>query len=775
MNFPRCLVEQAESVPAGESQLGIDNMLAFTIPVQNYSPALRTIVRKSPQFGIHRLKKTRPLTIVVLLLRLCGNATAEQANTDYNAGMHYSPLTQITPANVKRLARAWTYHTRERGRQFETLPVLANGLLYLTSQNCHVIALEPETGKEVWNYDPHVTRARDHRGVSYWPGDAETAPRVLVATGDARLIELDAKIGTVISSFGDNGVVDLRIGVADQYPKSSYSITSPPAIYRNLAIIGPSTPEGPSHGPSGDPRAFDIKTGKLVWRFHTVPQPGEPGNETWGPDGWKDRAGPSLWGNITVDSERGLVFLPIGNPADSWYGADRKGTNLYANSVVALDAETGKMRWYLQMVHHDIFDYDVTGAPTLVTATKNGKDIPGIAEITKMGLLFVLDREMGKPVFGVEERLVPKSQVPGEESWPTQPFPIKPPPLARTTAITRDELSKRTPEAEKYCAEEFDKYIHGSLYTPFGLQPVLTFPGAMGGGNWGGVSFDPNLSYVFVNTSNMGAIGRMAPSPPGSPMPYRNESGYARFLDNEQYPCQQPPWGELSAVSMKTGDIVWRVPLGSYDELEAQGLNNWGTPNTGGSLATAGGLVFIAATNDSRLRAFNSRTGMEIWAARLDATGNATPMSYLGRDGKQYVVIAAGGPDHLRNVGDTSKNNADALVAFAVSDRAVAEPTSTTELSPTSRAKGSSKPPVISAPVVLPQGKEKQVLTKVCNKCHGLETFSKLRMTRDEWRLVVGDMVQRGATGSPDEIQTVVDYLSKYLGQNSPVSAGAKP
>jgi glucose dehydrogenase len=704
-----------------------------------------------------------------------GDSSAQQANGDYNAGMHYSPLTQITPANVNRLARAWTFHTGEKGRQFETLPVVAEGLLYITSQNCRVIALEPETGKEVWKYDPHVTRARDHRGVSYWPGDAGTAPRILLATGDARLIELDAKTGTVIPSFGDSGIVDLRIGVADGYPQSSYSVSSPPAIYKNLAIVGPSTPEGPSHGPSGDPRAFDIKTGKLVWRFHTVPQPGEPGNETWGPDGWKDRAGPSLWGNITIDSERGLVFLPTGNPADSWYGADRKGTNLYANSLVALDAGTGKMRWYFQMVHHDIFDYDVTGSPTLVTAKKDGKEIPAIAEITKMGLLFILDRETGKPVFGVEERPVPKSQVPGEESWPTQPFPMKPPPLARTTAITRDELSKRTPQAEKYCAEQFDKYIHGSLYTPFGLEPVLTFPGAMGGGNWGGVSFDPTLSYVFVNTSNMGAIGRMAPSPPGSPMPYRNESGYARFLDNEQYPCQQPPWGELSAVNTKTGDVAWRVPLGSYDELEARGLKNWGTPNTGGSLATAGGLLFVAATNDSRFRAFDSRTGSEIWAARLDATGNATPMSYLGRDGKQYVVVAAGGPDHLRNVGNTSTNNADALIAFAVSDHAVLEPTSTVQLTPTAQARGLSKPPVITAPVVLPEGKEKQVLMKVCNKCHGLETFSKLRMTRDEWRLVVGDMVQRGATGTSEEIQIVVDYLSRYLGQNSPISAGTEP
>ena len=730
-----------------------------------------------PRRETPRVIKRSFCAFVVLSLAVAKAAEADpkQASLEYSEAMHYSPLRQITPDNVRRLVRAWTYHTGEKGHQFETLPVFADGLLYFTTQSCRVIAVEPETGKEVWAYDPHVSRAKDHRGVSFWPGDARTPPRILLGTGDARLIELDAKTGVPVPSFGDNGVVDLRTGVADEYPKASYSITSPPAIYRNLAIVGPSTQEGPSHGPSGDPRAFDVRTGKLVWRFHTVPQPGEPGNDTWGPDGWKERAGPSLWGKITVDGERGIVFLPTGNPADSWYGADRKGTNLYANCVVALDAATGKLRWYFQMVHHDIFDYDVTGSPTLIDVKKDGRDIPAIAEITKMGLLFILNRETGKPIFGVEERPVPASNVPGEHSWPTQPFPLKPPPLARTTSVTRDELTKRTPEAEKYCAEEFAKYVHGNLYTPFGLQPALTFPGAMGGGNWGGVSFDPNSSLIFANTTNMGGIGHIAPSPAGSPMPYRNESGYARFLDNERYPCQQPPWGELSAVSAKTGDIVWRVPLGSYDELEAQGLKNWGTPNAGGSLATGGGLVFIAATNDSRFRAFNSRTGEEVWVTRLDATGNATPMSYLGRDGKQYVVIAAGGPDHLRNVGNTSTNNADSLIAFSISDRSVPESMITAQSVAAPAPQHKTVPPAPLGPATLPEGKDKQVLMKVCNKCHGLETFSKSRMSRDEWKLVVNDMVQRGATGSPEEIQTVLDYLSKYLGQSSPVNPNAKP
>lgn len=675
---------------------------------------------------------------------------------------HYSPLKQITAENVNRLVRAWTYHTGEKGRQFETLPLVTGGLLYFTSQRSRVIALQPETGKEVWQYDPRASRARENRGVSYWPGDGQRQARVFLGTGDGLLIALNAKTGKPEAEFGDNGSLNLRSGIADAYPKAGYAITSPPAIFRNLIIVGPSTQEGPSRGPSGDPRAFDARTGKLVWRFHTVPQPGEPGNETWGPDGWKDRSGPSLWGPITVDTENGLVFLPTGNPADSFYGGDRKGTNLYANCVVALDAATGKLRWYYQMVHHDIFDYDVTGAPTLIQAKTNGRPTPAIAEITKMGLLFILDRATGKPVFGVEERPVPPSEVPGEEAWPTQPFPLKPPPLARTT-ISRAELSKRTPETERFCAELFDKYVHGDMYTPFGLRPTLVFPGAMGGGNWGGVSFDPKLAYVFVNTTNMGGLGHIVPSPPGSPMPYRNETAYARFLDQDQYPCQQPPWGELSAVDTNSGDIAWRVPLGGY-EFENKAYRNGGTPNVGGSIATAGGVLFIAATNDSRFRAFDSRSGKLLWVTQLDATGNATPVTYQGRNGKQYVAIAAGGPAHLRNVGDNSNNISDSLIAFALGSGNPPEPSVMSNTAPNrQRAAQRSRTASTGPDVPLPDAEGKQLVVRVCASCHGIGTFSRSRMSRQEWQAVVADMVQRGATGTDAEMRAVIDYLSKYL------------
>jgi quinoprotein glucose dehydrogenase len=668
-------------------------------------------------------------------------------------GMRYSPLKQITAANVAKLHRAWTFHTGEAGRQFETTPIVAGGRMYLSTQSGRIVALEPETGKQIWSFDPKVERPREHRGVAYWPGEANSLPRIIFGTGDGRLIALDANTGQPVPAFGDNGQVNLRAGVADRFPKASYGMTSPPAIYRNLVIVGPSTQEGPSRGPAGDPRAFDARTGKLVWQFHTVPQPAEPGNDTWGPDGWKDRAGPSLWGLINVDSERGLVILATGNPADSFYGGDRKGTNLYANCVLALDGATGKLRWHYQLTHHDIFDYDVPGNPALIEAVQDGRRIPAVAQITKMGLLFILDRTTGRPIFGAKEVPVPASDVPGEEAWPTQPFPLKPPPLGRIS-IRRDELTHRTPEAERYCRELFDKMQVGTLYTPFGTKTTLVFPGAMGGGNWGGVSFDPSLGYVFVNTSNMAAIGHMTPSAAGAPMPYRNESGYARFLDPDHYPCQRPPWGELSAVDTATGDIAWRVPLGNFDELASQGMKNTGTPNVGGSIATAGGIVFIAATNDARLRAFDSRTGKELWAGRLDASGNATPITYLGKDGQQYVVIAAGGPAHLRNVGDTSANSADTLIAFSLAGREPEAAPLVTHLAP----------PAVAAPSVsLPEAEDKPLVERMCGQCHGVGTFAQSRMSPEEWKAVVADMVARGATGTPEEIRIVESYLAKNL------------
>ncbi len=672
-----------------------------------------------------------------------------------SGAQRYSPLDQINTKNVARLERAWIYHTGERGRAFEVTPIVADGVLYFATQNQKIVALAPETGKEIWKFDPH-SPAREIRGVSYWPGDRDTAPRIFFGTSDGRLIALNAKTGAPVPGFGDNGTVDLKAGVADKFPRASYAITSPPAIYRNVVIVGPNTQEGPSLGPSGDPRAYDARTGRLLWRFHSVPQPGEPANETWGPNGWKDRSGPSQWGPATVDTQRGVVFIPIGNPADSFYGADRKGTNLYANCVVALDALTGKLLWHYQMVHHDIWDYDVAAPPALIEVKRGRKTIPAVAEITKMGLLFVLDRVTGQPVFGAVERPVPRSDVPGEESWATQPFPLKPPPLARMS-MTGDEITTRTPEAHKFCAEWFARLHNDGPYTPFGTTSTLVFPGSMGGGNWGGVSFDPSLGFIFVNTSSLGGAGRMVKSDAGAPMPWRNEGGYQRFIDQEGYPCQQPPWGELAAVNAE-GDIAWRVPLGSYDQMEARGIHDAGAANMGGSIATAGGLVFIGATTDAKFRAFDSHTGRELWVTRLDATADTGPITYEGRNGKQYVVIAAGGTNRFRMLAGTADQAADSLIAFALPDDTAPPARDTTQQTNQAAAPG----PVSTD---LPDAPGKTEVEQMCTKCHGADVFTSLRMSRAAWQEEVANMVERGAEGSKEQIRAVVDYLAKNLGK----------
>ena len=709
------------------------------------------------------------MRIVPVLVVAAASALASSQVTPQNSdwpvyghdpgGARHSPLTQINTTNVSRLQRAWTYHTGEQGRSFEATPIFVDNVLYLPTQNQNIVALDPETGTEIWKYTNPSPSGAESRGVAYWPGDRQTLPRILFSTGDGRLIELDAKTGTPVAAFGDNGAVNLRAGVIDKYPKAHFSISSPPVIYRDVAIVGPSTQESGSEGPSADPRGFDVRTGKLLWTFHTVPRPGELGNETWGPRGWKDRAGPSQWGLDTVDTERGLVFLPVGNPADSFYGADRKGSNLYANSVIALDALTGKLRWYYQMVHHDLWDYDMNAPPALIEVKRHGKRIPALAQTNKMSLLFILDRRTGKPIFGVEERPVPKGDTPGEWYAPTQPFPLKPPPLSRIT-MSREDVSTRTPEAEKFCAEWLSRLRLQGPYTPFGLTASLSMPGTMGGGNWGGVAFDPQLGYIFVNTSSLGTVGQMVATAAGSLQPYRNQSGYTRFIDQEGYPCQRPPWGELAAVNANTGDIVWRKPLGSYEELEAQGLKNTGAINIGGPIVTAGGLVFIAATTDSRIRAFDAGSGKELWVAKIDASGTTVPMTYMARNGKQYVVVAAGGTNRFRMIANTADQKSDTLIAFALPDKQESSSGLQANSVPTVSATGASPGATDAlAATTLPGGEGRAAVIAVCTKCHGSTVFSALRMNRTSWENEVQEMKDKGAVGTDEDFKRVVDYL----------------
>src|SRR5262245_4110888 len=459
----------------------------------------------------------------------------------------FSTLKQITPENVSRLAKAWEFDTKTPGRKWQNTPVVIGSTMYITLQNGGVVALEPETGKELWRFETPV-RGRSVRAVSYWPGDSDAGERLLYGAGD-KLWALDPKTGKPIESFGNKGVADVHPGQpasaptgggasdADERPRpgggppgggqggrggargggggglggSGFSISSPPAIYKNLAILGGSEGENSFVGPPGDPQAFDVKTGKLVWRFRVVPQPGEKNGDTWG-DGWKDRGGPAIWGLITVDTERAMVFIPTGNPGGSFYGGDRPGDNLYSASVLALDAATGAYKWHFQTTRHDVFDADLAAAPALIDVVRQGKRIPAVAQITKMGgMLFILDRMTGKPIFGVEDRKVPLSTVPGEKSSATQPFPIKPAPWARL-GMSKADLTSVTPESRRYCVEWWDKeQMHNSgPYTPYGDKgTTVVYSGTIGGGNWGGVAFNPDLGYIFVNTSNLATIGRM--------------------------------------------------------------------------------------------------------------------------------------------------------------------------------------------------------------------------------------------------------------------------
>jgi PQQ-dependent dehydrogenase (methanol/ethanol family) len=594
-----------------------------------------------------------------------------------SGGSRYSSLRQITVNNVKELQRAWTYHTGEkpassgpRGQRqvaFETTPLVIGGVLYLTTPANRVIALDAISGREIWTFDPQAKskapiRYHAHRGVSYWPGDSRNPPRILFGTLDGRLIALSARTGLPIPGFGNEGEVDLRKGVADGFPNSVYAVTSPPAILQDLVITGSELPESPGRGPYGDVRAWDVRSGKLVWVFHTVPRPGEPGHETWNSNAWEERTGANVWTGFTLDTQTGTIFLAIGSPAYDFYGGDRKGANLYGDSVVALNARTGGLIWAYQLVHHDIWDYDPPAPPALISVRSDVGEIPAVVEVTKMGLMFILDRRNGKPVFPVEERPVPQSDVPGEASWATQPVPVKPPPLSRSS-MTADDLTDVTPESHRFCADLFGKSQNKGRYTPYGTESTIVFPGTLGGATWSGVSYDPKLAYVFVNTNEVGAMGQMLKQPPEAGVAWRRASPfgeYGRFWDPNLYPCQKPPWGLLTAVNVNSGEIAWRTPLGVVEELEARGLHGTGALNIGGSIATASGLVFIGATNDRRFRAFDSRTGKELWSAIIDGSGHATPITYLGKDGRQYVVIAAGGG------GFFGSKPADAVVAFAL-------------------------------------------------------------------------------------------------------------
>jgi len=686
---------------------------------------------------------------VAAIAALAVPCSAQQDWPRYNgqdSQQHYSSLQQINRSNVSRLKIAWSYDTGEQGG-LKSNPIVIGRILYTATTMNHVIALDAATGKLIWKFSGAERGGFQARGVSYWTDGKES--RIFVGFGHF-LYAIDAATGNGIPAFGENGRVDLRKGLGENYREQNVSLTTTGAIYKDLIIVGGANPE--THpAPPGDIRAYDVRTGALRWTFHTIPHPGEFGYDTWPKDAWKDAGAANNWAGMTVDTRRGIVYVPTGSAVFDFYGGDRVGDDLFADTLLALDAETGKRIWHFQGVRHDLWDHDFPAAPVLLTVRRNGKAVDAIAQTTKSGHVFLLDRTNGKPLFPLEEKQYPASNVPGEFASPTQVLPKIPAPFTQQS-VTLDSLTERTPEAHAWAVKQFNTFISNGQFVPPSVDKLtLVMPGFAGGGEWGGPAVDPKSGVLFVNandtawvvglTANLPAMtiggsvyqtqcslchgvdragsseapdlrsigtklsdkqisetvtqgkGRMpsfgslrddevyslvqylkhpdakpteaAPSVQDSnnklrsDMPYKT-IGFRQFLDPEGYPATAPPWGTLSAIDMNTGKYLWKIPFGEYPELAAIGMGNTGTDNYGGPIVTAGGLLFIGASVfDKKFHAYDTRTGKLLWQVTLPYSGLATPCTYMV-DGKQYVVIPAGG-------GQTSnKPTGSVFVAYAL-------------------------------------------------------------------------------------------------------------
>lgn len=648
---------------------------------------------------------------------------------------HYSPLSQINRSNVQQLRVAWAYDSGESGG-LQTSPIIVRGRLYAYTPSQKVIALDAATGELVWKFDSGIKVSQPARGVAYWSdGQYER----IFASVMNYVYALDAATGKPVPTFGDHGRIDLRNDLGRDPEQQSIALTTPGIVYKDLLIVGGREPET-LPAPPGDIRAYDVRTGKLRWSFHTIPHPGEFGYNTWPKNAWRYSGAANNWAGMAVDQTRGIVYVPTGSAADDMYGANRAGDDLFANCMLALDANTGKRLWHYQAVHHDLWDRDYPAPPTLVTVERDGKQVDAVAQTSKQGYVWLFDRQSGQPLFPIEERPYPKSDVPGQVTAPTQPLPLRPEPYARQR-LTEDMLTTRTPEAHAWAEQQFRTFRSNGQFVPLSVgKDTVVFPGYDGGAEWGGSAYDPQSGLLYVNANDVAWTGALAENPPevhtaqavyrsqcggchgderkGSPpdfpallyltlkpkqvmdvmregkgrmpafpnldretakavanfvltgkdrnikeprsetyIPYRF-TGYKKFYDPDGYPAVQPPWGTLNAINLNTGEYAWRIPLGDYPSLpNGKGI---GTENYGGPIVTAGGLVFIGATNfDKKVRAFDKTTGKLLWEADLPFSGNATPATYEV-DGRQYIVIAAGGGK------DAKSPSGGVYVAFAL-------------------------------------------------------------------------------------------------------------
>jgi quinoprotein glucose dehydrogenase len=613
-------------------------------------------------------------------------------------GTRYSPAAQITPANVSRLKVAWVFHTGDHGAgfpgdewkshmTFEATPILYDNTLYFTTSETNVVAIDAVTGKLRWRYDSHVKKLwysdAASRGVSLWvdertPTSTPCHTRIFAPTLDHRLLALDAATGRLCDGFADHGMLDLSHGINFTYHGGryvNYLVTSPPVVIDGKVIVGSSIGDDRLvDSERGTVRAFDARTGRLLWSWDPIPRdPSNPVYKEWTPEAARTVGGANAWPPLSVDPEQHLVFVPTTSPSADYFGGERPGDNRWADSVVALNADTGKLVWGYQLVHHDLWDYDTAAQPTLVELTHDEQQVPAVIEATKTGMLFTFNRYTGKPIFPILEKPVPQDGAPGEVLSKTQPFPVAPPPLVRQGPVTSADAWGLTFWDEGKCRRIIEQSRSEGIFTPPGLKSTIQQPGNAGGVEWGGIAFDPVHQLAVVNTMNLQWLDALIPRDQleavrrsgkyngwdvsdmdGTPYGRRREV----FLSPLGIPCVKPPWGQLAAVDMQTGKIKWQVPLGNAL------FNHWnlGVINIGGPIVTAGGLVFIAATMDDDIRAFDLESGKLLWQYKLPAGGQATPMTYA-INGREYVVIAAGGH------GDGFGKRGDSVIAFALSQQ----------------------------------------------------------------------------------------------------------
>ena len=618
-------------------------------------------------------------------------AAAEWPTADGIEGTHFSGLADITPENVKMLEVAWRYRTGDvsaneggrAGTAFEATPIMVDGVVYVSTPYSRVIALDAETGAELWAFDPVIDRSDasgsmvTNRGVSTWadptrPTGSACSRRVFIATHDSRLFALDAATGEPCQDFGECGMVDLRIGLERiEGRENDLRQTAPPTLIRGLVVVGSAILDSQdADAPSGMVRAYDARTGEMRWGWEPLVEVGGTGIE----GEWVPAGAANTWATIVADSERDLLFVPTGSASPDHYGGMRPGDNRFANSLVALRGSTGEVVWHYQMVHHDLWDYDLPSPPALITVEREGREIPAVVQSTKMGYLFVLHRETGKPLFPVLEQPVPASDVPGEWTSPTQPIPTLPLPLA-PQGLTPDDAWGLTPIDRMLCRKAIEGFRSEGVYTPPSLRGTIVNPGFIGGMEWGGVAHDPSSNLIVTNTNRVTMVASLvhrkeyaeveAGLDTKSSLAEQRRTPFgtkrSALLSPLKIPCNPPPWGMLHAVDAQTGELKWEVPLGMVQDLvKVPTPRRWGSPNLGGSIIT-GGLVFIGATMDRRFRAFDLETGERVWEAKLPASAQSTPLTYRARPGgRQFVVIAAGGHSGL------TSSLGDYVIAFAL-------------------------------------------------------------------------------------------------------------